>query len=142
MSTHAIRQRLLLALCLCATALPLAAQTRVQGRVVDEAGAPVTAAMVVFEPPGPASGPSAWTVFSQADGSFSFPEALPLVNGGQQAFRLRALGIAPTPVSATLQTAAGNTATLQLVARQTSNLSDAAPASAWLSRISVASELV
>lgn len=76
MSIHAIQQRFLFALCLCSTTLPLAAQTRVQGRVVDEAGAPVPGALVVYEAPGPAAGPNAWTVFSQADGSFSFPEAL------------------------------------------------------------------
>src|SRR5690606_8578783 len=122
MPAPALCRRLCLAFCMLCAAPFLAAQTLVQGTVVDEAGDPVAGALVIFEPQGSLAGPSAWTVFSQADGSFRFPEALPLEYGTQQAFRLRALGYAPEPASAQLLASPGSAATLQLIARRDANL--------------------
>jgi streptogramin lyase/cytochrome c551/c552 len=111
-----------------AIALLLAASARaepaLQGSVVDLGGRPLAGAMLTWEKPPAAAGPTAVTVFTDAGGHFRFP---PSVSGGRPAVRLlgyRAIDDQPA--------ASAGGAEMIIVMRADANQSGVAPASAWL----------
>jgi cytochrome c len=111
-----------------AAVLVLAAQARaagpLHGRVVDLGGRPLAGAMLTWDKPAGADGPSAVTVFSDGAGEFRFPAE---VTSGQPAVKLlgyRALDTQP-PVDAS---------GLTVLMRAAANQAGVAPASAWLAR--------
>ncbi|MDH4074195.1 MAG: carboxypeptidase-like regulatory domain-containing protein, partial [Gammaproteobacteria bacterium] len=120
---------LLAATCLFGAA---AAELRLGGIVVDLNGRPVAGAGVVLDAKR-RRGADYVTVFSGGDGRFSFPAALTYFDAGHSTITARRIGFRQVGSSAS---ADGDDVEVTLVVGTTRNLADAAPASAWLARMS------
>ena len=118
---------------------PLSAIAAIQltGQVVDQNGTAVMNAQVVFDREESAAGASVVTVFSDPDGTFSFPGVYPESAEGELAVTARALGYEPLEVSTSVSenTAGVTTLDITIVVGQVANQITVAPASAWLARI-------
>jgi streptogramin lyase len=112
------------------------ADTLVVGHVLDENAQPLAQAQVTLERAPGAPGASAVTVFTDADGSFRFPEAFPDFPTAELPIGARALGFS----QASTTTAEGMSGELNvldatIVMSAAANQADVAPSSAWLARI-------
>ncbi|MFO1402488.1 MAG: hypothetical protein U1F30_14955 [Steroidobacteraceae bacterium] len=94
------------------------------GRVLDLGGQPLAGAMLTWEKPPDAAGPTAVTVFTDAAGEFRFPAGVDAGRPLVQRLGYRALEVQP-PADA---------AGLTILMRAEANQAGVAPASAWLGR--------
>jgi streptogramin lyase len=112
------------------------ADTTITGQVLDVNGLPVAQAQVTFEPGLGAAGPSAVTVFTDADGAFAFSDALREPEAGGFPLNARALGWAQVSSHVDFSGARRNRrAEATIIMRPTDNVAAVAPSSAWLAQI-------
>ena len=127
---------LLTALLFVLQPLPGHADVRITGHVTDLNGAPLSQAMVTLTRPPDQPGASAVTVFTDADGGFSFPDAPP-AGAAAPVVAGRALGY--EQVEASARGGQVNSLEFNIVMRPAANLAAVAPSSAWLAAMPVES---
>ncbi|MCP5144207.1 MAG: carboxypeptidase regulatory-like domain-containing protein [Gammaproteobacteria bacterium] len=122
---------------LAVTSITTLAATKITGSVVDTNGNSVAQAQVVFDRDEGAPGASVVTVFTNAQGEFSFPGAYPEAFDATTAITVRALGYrAADAVMRNTAHGADTHLALTLIVSRTDNQADVAPPSAWLRRLS------
>ena len=128
-------RRFLAALLLVLLPLPGHAEVRIAGYVTDLNGTPLSQAMVTLTRAANDPGASAVTVFTDADGGFSFAETAP----GSAAPALAARVLGYEQVEATARDGQGGELKFNIVMRPAGNLAAVAPSSAWLAAMPVES---
>ncbi len=129
-------RRLLAALLLVLSPLPGHADAPITGNVTDLNGVPLPQAMVTLTRASDQPGASALTVFTDADGGFSFPDAAP-DGAAAPVIAGRALGY--EQVEASARGGQGSSVEFNIVMRPAANLASVAPSSAWLAAMPVES---
>jgi len=104
----------------------------IEGQVVDSNGNPLPQIQVIYTRDDGARGASVVTVFSDADGSFQFPDDYPERITTDADITARALGF--QQVDRVMETRRRD-ASLTFVMKAVANQADVAPGSAWLGRI-------
>jgi 5-hydroxyisourate hydrolase-like protein (transthyretin family) len=131
-----------IALALCAACLGTAqAAATLQGRVLDVNGKPVPQVQVILERATNVAGANVVTVFSDSDGRFRFPESYAELTPGSLRLATRSLGYRLADTTTRIQPArqpgisGAESLDVTLVMKREDNQVAAAPASAWLGRI-------
>lgn len=104
----------------------------IEGQVFDPNGNPLPGIQIIYTREPGARGASVITVFSDADGAYSFPETFPERIDNDSIIAARGLGYQQID---RIVDADRRSAKLTFVMKSVTNLVDVAPASAWLGRI-------